>query len=115
VLVHVEGGNVQDVEGMPRGYGYLVFYWDDDDTIWPGELPAYVEYVLRDGRKAAASDVAARVSAIVDRIDMGSPADLEGADRQLMQRIQNAKRLADTDPEAFLMVIKAVLPLFRAA
>jgi hypothetical protein len=40
---------------------------------------------------------------------------LEGADRQLIQRIQNAKRLADTDPEAFLMVIKAVLPLFRAA
>jgi hypothetical protein len=114
-LIHVEGGNVQDVEGLPPRFDYQVFYWDDDDSIWPEDLPEYVNYILRDGRTAPASDIAARVSAIVDRIDMGSPADLDESDKQVMRRIQDAKRLARTDPEAFLMVIKAVLPLFRQA
>ena len=114
VLIHVEGGNVQDIEGLPRGYDSQVFYWDDDDSIWLEELPEYIEYILRDGHKAAAAtDVAARVAGVIDRIDMGSPVDLAEADKQLMQRIQNAKRLSETDPEAFLMVVKAVLPLFR--
>jgi hypothetical protein len=111
----VEGGNVQDVEGLPPRFDYQVFYWDDDDSIWPEELPEYVNYILRDGRRAPASDIAARVSAIVDRIEMGSPADLDESDKQVMRRIQDAKQLARTDPEAFLMVIKALLPHFRQA
>jgi hypothetical protein len=114
-LIHVEGGNVQDVEGLPPRFDYQVFYWDDDDSIWPEELPEYVNYILRDGRRAPASDIAARVSAIVDRIEMGSPADLDESDKQVMRRIQDAKQLARTDPDAFLMVIKALLPHFRQA
>ena len=113
VFVHVEGGNVQEVEGLPKGHCYQVFYWDGDDSIWLEELPEYVNYIFRDGRKAPAAEVAARVSRVVDRIDMGPPEDLTDTDKELMQRIQNAKRLARTDPEAFLMVVKAVLPLFR--
>jgi hypothetical protein len=113
VLVHVEGGNVQDVEGLPKRFDYQVFYWDDDDSIWPDDLPEYVSYILHDGRKATAMDIAARISDVVDRLDMGRPEDLADAAKQLMQRIQNAKRLARTDPEAFLMVVKTVLPLFR--
>lgn len=113
VLVHIEGGNVQDVEGLPRRFEYQVFYWDDDDSIWPDELPEYVNYIFHDARKATAMDVAARISTVVDRIDMGSPEGITDAHKQLMQRLQNAKRLAQTDPEAFLMVVKTVLPLFR--
>lgn len=113
VLVHVEGGNVQDVEGLPKRFDYQVFYWDDDDSIWIDELPEYVNYILRDGHKSPRSEVAARVSGVVDRVDKGSPEELTDAHKQLMQRIQNSRRLAQTDPEAFLMVVKAVLPLFR--
>lgn len=114
-LIHLEGGNVQDVEGLPPRFDYQVFYWDDDDGIWPEVLPQDVNYILRDGRKNSTTDTAARVSAILDRLDMGPPADLKGAGKELMQRIQNARRLAPTDPEAFLVLVKALLPLLRHA
>jgi len=109
-LIHVEGGSVQDVEGLPSRFDYQVFYWDDDDSIWPEGLAEYVNYILRDGRKNPTTDTAARVSAILDRLDMGSPADLKEADKEPMQRIENARRLAPTDPEAFLVLVKALLP-----
>jgi hypothetical protein len=72
ITIHLEGGLVQDVHGLPAGTVYEVLDWDDEAILSWREARPYIEWIL------AQADA-------IDSLDSEIIEDL----RDLMERIED--------------------------
>jgi hypothetical protein len=67
IIIHLHGGLVTDVQGLPEKYEYQILDWDEDNTYSAEEAIPYLFWILHNIDNN--TDALCEITRVLDRIE----------------------------------------------